>query len=174
MSDFGAALEFTLPIEGGFSDDVRDSGGATNFGITLKTLSEWRGYPCTKEDVRDLKKPEAALIYYNRYWKPLGLGQVENASVATALFDAGVLFGTGTSALNAQRALLACDAPVDVDGHVGPDTLAALNTVEPRRFLAAFSGQLHARIDGTAKARPKDLAFKSGWEHRVDKYPTFA
>ena len=35
MEDFARSLAFTLSEEGGFVDDARDPGAATNMGITL-------------------------------------------------------------------------------------------------------------------------------------------
>jgi hypothetical protein len=64
---FGRCVEVVLGHEGGFSDHPEDPGGATNFGITHKTLAEFRGVDSvTKEDVRNLTRDEAKEIYRAR------------------------------------------------------------------------------------------------------------
>ncbi len=39
---FARCLELVLRQEGGYADHPADPGGATNFGITRKTLARWR------------------------------------------------------------------------------------------------------------------------------------
>ena len=56
-------LAFVFAEEGGYTDDPMDPGGATNLGITLDELSRWRHTAVTKDDVRNLQKPEATAIY---------------------------------------------------------------------------------------------------------------
>ena len=59
--NFARALDLVLRHEGGYVDHPRDPGGATNRGITIATLSIWRGKQVTKQDVRDLSLAEAGL-----------------------------------------------------------------------------------------------------------------
>ena len=37
--------------EGGFVDNPSDKGGATKYGVTLNTLSEYMGKECTVDDL---------------------------------------------------------------------------------------------------------------------------
>jgi hypothetical protein len=61
---FEQCLAELLKQEGGYADDKRDPGGATNVGVTLRTLAGWRKVdPWTalgKEAVNALGKVEAA------------------------------------------------------------------------------------------------------------------
>ncbi|HVV94700.1 MAG TPA: glycosyl hydrolase 108 family protein [Hyphomicrobiales bacterium] len=61
-SGFDACLRLVLLNEGGWSDDARDPGGATNRGITRATLARWRGRPASKMELRALGRAEAARI----------------------------------------------------------------------------------------------------------------
>lgn len=90
--DFQRALAFVLGREGGFVDDSHDPGGATNFGITLKTLSEWRGTECTADDVRNMRRDEAAAIYEKHYWQPI-CGDFLPWPLNVGTFDAAVNSG---------------------------------------------------------------------------------
>lgn len=45
MSNFDDAFTYTIGNEGGYSNDPNDSGGPTNFGITIGDLSRFLGRP---------------------------------------------------------------------------------------------------------------------------------
>jgi len=61
-------LDRILAHEGSdFTDDPRDNGGATKYGITQHTLASWRGHLVSKDDVRQLTEGEARDIYRARY-----------------------------------------------------------------------------------------------------------
>ncbi|HKD28430.1 MAG TPA: M15 family metallopeptidase, partial [Xanthobacteraceae bacterium] len=47
LGNFDAVQPLIEKWEGGFSNDPRDPGGATNMGITQDTLAQWRGHPVT-------------------------------------------------------------------------------------------------------------------------------
>ena len=93
-STFPAYLPELLKHEGGYVDHPRDPGGATNLGITLNTLRDWRGRPVTKADVRALSRAEAAAIYEARYWNKINADYMP-AGPDAALFDVAVNSGVG-------------------------------------------------------------------------------
>ena len=71
VSRFETCLAIVLGFEGGFTDDPRDPGGATNFGVTRRTLAGWRGITPWQNlpvaDARALGQPEATRIYRALY-----------------------------------------------------------------------------------------------------------
>jgi lysozyme family protein len=135
---FERALAFTLKWEGGFSDDPRDHGGATNHGVSFRFLRDLpiseadmdRDGTLTWRDVRDMPVSAAARIYKRYFWSPLRLDQVPE-TLAMAVFDAAVNLGRARSAIFLQesvnRVLVGDGELLRVDGAVGPKTLAALN-----------------------------------------------
>jgi len=170
---FIRALEITLKSEGGFIDHPNDSGGPTNMGITIKTLSRFRKKEVTKEDVQSLGKDEAMTIYHELYWLPLRCDKLTQFPVAAAIFDTGVLSGLMVSANKAQIALTTCGYPgITIDGVIGPITIAALNAVSPLAFIKAFHRLLMIRISDIVKLHPKNQVFTQGWENRVDRLLT--
>lgn len=68
IGNFNPALKHVLRFEGGYVDHPKDPGGATNMGITIRTLGAWRGHPVTKADVQALSRDEAAQIFKAGYW----------------------------------------------------------------------------------------------------------
>jgi lysozyme family protein len=90
---FSRILKFVLDHEGGYVNHPADPGGATNYGITQRTLDAYnQENNLQKEDVKDLKLAKVANIYYEKYWKPewekLGF------PLAACMFDTSVNMGT--------------------------------------------------------------------------------
>lgn len=89
---FAACVAVVLRAEGGFVNNPRDAGKATNLGITIGTLGDWRKRPVTVNDVRRLTVKEARDIYRAGYWTPCGCDTLP-AGVDLMVFDFGVNAG---------------------------------------------------------------------------------
>lgn len=107
-SNFGKCLEIVLVHEGGYVDHPLDPGGATNRGVTIKTLSDWLGRPATKAEVRALTVADVTPIYRKNYWDRVS-GDRRPAGADLVVFDAAVNSGPGRalqwSSQVSQRAL---------------------------------------------------------------------
>ncbi|WP_376097228.1 glycoside hydrolase family 108 protein [Roseomonas sp. CCTCC AB2023176] len=155
---FDRCLTVVLAEEGGFVNDPRDPGGATNMGITRATLSAFRDAEASVEDVRDLTRAEAREIYRSRYWTPLRCEALP-PGVDLSVFDFGVNAGPGRAARLVQRA-----AGVTPDGSIGPITLAAIAARRPEDLIARFAeGRMeHYRSLSTF------ATFGRGWTNRTE------
>lgn len=146
-------------IEGGFSNDPRDPGGATNHGITIGTLSHWRGRTCTVADVQQLQLAEAMAIYRAWYWNVVS-GDNLPAGLDLIVFDAAVNQGPGTAAMFLQEAVEAV-----ADGHIGPNTLAAIRVCDPVQAITAVA---HHR-DQAYHAAAQFPTYGNGWLTRLGR-----
>lgn len=91
--NFQRCLNVTLPLEGGWSDNPADPGGATMKGITIGTFR--RFHPkATKADLKAISNDNVATIYRTDYWGPIN-GESLAAGVDLATFDASVNSGVG-------------------------------------------------------------------------------
>ncbi|TCZ58640.1 hypothetical protein EXY23_16630 [Roseicella aquatilis] len=156
---FDLCLDVVLEKEGGFVDHPADPGGATNLGITLRTLSAWRGAPVTAEEVRALTREEAKEIYRAHYWNVMRCEDLPRG-VDLMVFDFGVNAGPARSVKTLQRAL-GCNP----DGGVGPVTLAAARRAAAAPLIEAMA---RARLDHYA-ALPGFASFGRGWTRRVEE-----
>lgn len=150
---FDTALTFVLAWEGGESDDFRDPGGHTKYGISS------RGHP--DADTRTLTLERAATIYRQAYWDRLGLGGLP-PTLAVTVFDAAVNAGPKRSVIWLQQAL-----GVTADGILGPQTRATANNhPEPELIRAKM---LFRRLEhyATLAAKPTLRPFLRGWLNRV-------
>ena len=79
--------------EGGFVDHKDDHGGSTKFGITKRTLSEWRGHDVSRAQVQALTIDEAREIYVRLYVEPFAV--VTDGPLKELLVDTAVHSGVG-------------------------------------------------------------------------------
>lgn len=164
-SRFDICLDEVLRHEGGYADHPSDPGGATNLGITHKTLARWRRvspwWALPKEAVRDLRRPEAAKIYRASYWDRCHAGQLP-AGLDLTLFDFAVNSGP-------DRAIRALQAELDVaaDGQIGPLTLAAVEAYAARKGIARLIGALCDRRLAFLNRLATFATFGKGWTTRV-------
>ncbi|MCU4182388.1 glycosyl hydrolase 108 family protein [Bosea sp. BH3] len=162
-SNFDNCLDLVFGREGGFSNDSRDNGGPTQFGITLATLKSWRkaqgdDSEVTIEILKALTKDEANAIYRNRYWNPLR-GDDLPKGVDLIVFDFGVNAGPATAAKMLQKIVGA-----DPDGAIGPATLRCVALMKPRDIIDEMARR---RIDYYKNLEDWD-AFGKGWTNRTE------
>jgi lysozyme family protein len=155
---FAECVSVVLKHEGGFVDHPRDPGGATNMGITLRTLRDWRGDDSlTADAVRDLTEAEAREIYLARYWNPVR-GDELPPGVDLAVFDWAVHGGVGRAARDLQTVL-----GVTVDGAIGRQTVEAAKRADHAEVIRAVCERRLNHL----RSRPHWDAFGRGWERRV-------
>jgi lysozyme family protein len=166
-SRFETCLAIVLRFEGGFSDDPRDPGGATNLGITRETLARWRGVTPWQDlpvgEVQTLGRPEAANIYKTLYWDRCQAGQLP-VGVDLAVFDFAVNSGPERAIATLQREVGAMP-----DGLIGPKTLAA---IKARVALSGVAGIIVALCNGRLGFLQRlaiTATFGHGWSSRVDE-----
>ena len=128
-----AAISFVRAEEGGLSDDPRDPGGLTKFGISQ------RSYPHL--DIRGLTREKAIDIYKTDFWDVHRCGELQPV-IGMALFDACVNQG-GAAVKLLQQALA-----VTADGVVGPQTIAAAARRESAQVLQSFLARRAVRYAG--------------------------
>ncbi|MCP8884243.1 glycoside hydrolase family 108 protein [Devosia sp. XJ19-1] len=160
-SRFEVCLAHVLRHEGGYVDHPADPGGATNMGITRKTLARWRNvtpwWDLPKSAVREMTHGEAGQIYRALYWS---LCRAEDlpTGMDLAVFDYAVNSGPDRAVRTLQAAL-----GVVVDGRVGPLTVGAAK----RANAASVINAICDRRLGFLKALSTFSTFGRGWSRRV-------
>jgi lysozyme family protein len=154
--NFDPCLSLVLGYEGGFVDNPKDPGGATNLGVTRATLARYRGRAVSVAEVRALTRGEAAAIYRRFYWDAVA-GDRLPAGLDLAVFDCAVNSGPARAARLLQRAL-----GVAEDGHIGPKTLAAVRPDVAPTIRACIAGR-----DKFLRGLPTWPTFGRGWSRRL-------
>jgi lysozyme family protein len=123
---FDQAFEYVLDIEGKYSNDPKDPGGETMFGICK------RDHPSV--DIKNLTIAGAKAVYKKEYWDVVRCDLLPSP-MNVFVFDCAVNQGTGTAAKLLQRVL-----GVTADGKIGDGTIHAAiqsGAYEAARFMAA-------------------------------------
>lgn len=173
---FDQAFDELLKVEQGYSEHKNDAGGPTNFGITLKTLKEWRGdNKLTREDVKNLSIDEAKNIYKSNYWDKLGLDNVISPLTKKFLFDQAVNKGDRQAVKDAQRAYnkINPDSQIDVDGVMGPSTMGALNSVTDDKLMNPLIESARDSYVKIIENKPRNRDFRRGWANRLKEIENF-
>lgn len=162
-----------LKREGGYVNDPRDSGGETNFGVTIKVARD-HGYAGS---MRDMPREVAFNIYVKLYWGAVKGDALMSISpeLAIEIVDTAVNMGVSRASRFLQRALnVLTDADLVVDGKIGPATLVALGEYMVARnddttLCKALNCLQGAHYIKLAERREKDRAFVYGWlKNRVE------
>jgi lysozyme family protein len=158
-------IDGILRREGGFVDNPNDRGAATNFGITARTLGEWRrlGRPATREEVGRMTVDEARAIYAKRYVEPFVTVVFDD--LRAQLVDIAVNMGSFRAIQLLQTVL-----GVPVDGILGDRTRAAL-AVMPWKLtvnaLVAARVQYYVELVDTDDSQ---RVFFLGWIRRAVEF----
>lgn len=163
MAEYTPQLQgWLFASEGGYVDHPADPGGATNHGITHKTLARWRGVsPWTalpKSEVKNLSLAEAGQIMKANYWDVIQ-GDKLPAGLDYAVFDYAVNSGPGRAVKDLQRVL----GGIKVDGLVGVETL---NAIEGRDVVELIDDLCQRRY-AFVRSLKTFPTFGKGWTRRI-------
>lgn len=157
-------IDHIIDVEGGYINDPDDSGGETNFGITV-AVARANGYPGRMDC---MPRQVACDIYTSKYWDAVRADDLPPL-VCEEVVDTAVNMGVGRASIFLQRAInvLSSDAALVVDGDIGTVTIKALNAYLKRRDAATLVKALNC-LQGSfyihlAETRVKDKRFVYGW-----------
>ncbi|MBV8746707.1 MAG: glycoside hydrolase family 108 protein [Xanthobacteraceae bacterium] len=164
-SSYDQCLQRVLTHEGGYTNDPRDPGGPTNFGITIYDYRKYAKPGATAADVQRMSLAEAKSIYRSKYWDALCCDDLP-AGVDYTLFDYGVNSGIGRAGKVVRRVLGLSDA----DWRVNADVIGALKKSEPNKVIVAINDE---RLQFLKSLRTWN-AFGVGWGRRVADVKAFS
>jgi lysozyme family protein len=153
-----------LKEEGGFVDDPRDPGGATNLGCTKAAWEAYVGHEVTKNDIKALTPKDVMPLYKSKYWDKIK-GDELPSGVDYAVFDFAINSGPSRAAKTLQSVV-----GVATDGSIGPATLAALETSNIRDIATRICEERLAFLQGL----PTWGTFGKGWDARVSRVENIA
>ena len=155
--NFPQCFALVLKNEGGYVDNPADPGGATNLGCTKAVWEQYVGHSVTKDDIKALTPKDVLPLYKVKYWDTVR-GDDLPEGVDYAVFDFAINSGPSRAAKALQSVL-----SVTVDGQIGPTTLRALETANPREVATAVC---EARL-AFLQSLPTYGTFGKGWSRRV-------
>jgi lysozyme family protein len=152
-----------------FTDDPVDLGGATRYGITLRTLQHYRrqktGNPAlevTVDDVKNLTLGEAFDCGYVVFVVESGLVYILDDAVRLSALDYAFHSGWVPAIKALQTAV-----GVTVDGILGPITADAINRADPMAVVLDICTERQVRMQKLILKRNDQKRFAFGWWSRV-------
>lgn len=156
-------------FEGSFyTDDPVDTGGATRWGITRRTLEYFRKGPTSKADVRALTREEAIRCGVQVFADEPGISKLADWRVQLIVYDFGFHSGTERAVKALQQALHF--APADVDGRLGPRTLDAVRQhPDPRGLAWLVLTEREEFMQNIMDGQSTQRKYLLGWWRRTTK-----
>lgn len=166
-------IERVIEREGGFVDHAHDRGGATKYGITIKTLSQYLKREATVRQVKNMSAELAKEIYEQRYYYGPGFHKIPEA-LQEFCFDAGINHGPGRAVRFLQRVCNeACvtGLEIDEDGALGPMSYTAIretfDVIGKEIFLKALFEMREAFYWRIVDRDSTQQSFINGWINRL-------
>ena len=154
MKLFDKCMDIIFAHEGGYNWDKDDLGGETKYGICK------RYFP--GEDIRNLTHERAKELYYEKYWKPMGLRNIwTNNSAILEIFDMGINAGGKRAIRMAQKIV-----GTKEDGIMGPITGKAIDS--HKDFVKEYKHARRVYYEHITERRPQNKKFLKGWLNRVE------
>ena len=158
-SNFDQSLQLVLKSEGGFVNNPNDPGGMTNLGVTKAVWEAWVGHPVDEKAMRVLTPDDVAPMYKRKYWEKSSCDALPSG-IDYFVFDTAVNSGPG----RAVKLLQAC-VKADVDGVIGPKTLAAVKACNQSDLIDDYSKYRLSFLSDL----PTWSTFGKGWSNRVEQ-----
>jgi len=142
-SEFDISFGKSGRAEGGYSNRPADRGGETYRGISRVYNPDWLGWPIIdkakqspgfpRQLAMDQVLDSLVVAFYRSLWGRLHCQSFPTQELANIVFDTAILCGETTAVIYLQRSLNALNKQsklwpdVEVDGKLGPATLAVVN-----------------------------------------------
>lgn len=172
MADFLPAFEQMIQDEGGYMLHTipGDRGGQTYAGIARNFNPDWEGW----EFVDRRETPPTPMVrnwYHANYWIPIAGDHLTHQAVASSIFNFAVNSSApGRPTVAVKLAQLVAGATPD--GSLGPRSVAALNAMDPEKFVMAYALAKIARYRDIVTRDRTQIKFLLGWINRTLKDAT--
>lgn len=169
-------IDWLLEVEGFYSNDLADRGGATKYGISLRFLGLLPNRQgdldgdgdVDIDDVRFMSLDRARLFYLTEFWSK-SLCTLLQPGLDVAVFCASVNHGVEQSTRLLQAAL-----KVPADGRIGKRTLAAADAVHVGEFLPDLLSHRARFYADIVRADSSQAKWERGWYRRLFLLQQFA
>lgn len=180
-ASFEVSHKKVAAIEGGYSDDRKDTGNfvefelngkkvkrfiGTKYGISAPVLMKYLGHLPKKEDMMNLSYETALEIYKDKYWDDQDMEKFCNQSVATIIYDGCVNQGVGAMKDILRKVLN--DNGIQVNDDTTPfqtDYIKVINSLDQAQVFDTIKKYRKDRYHVAATAKTHE----GGWLNRLEK-----
>lgn len=172
MADVDIAFNFTMHNEdptGLGKVTIDNNGGKVRFGVNSVAHPE-----ALHDGFYVMPLPEALdyakTVYVKDYWVPVHGYLIDNQPIANKVTDLSFDMNPMPMVRVTQRAVnfVMGRLVLEVDGEMGPKTLALVNGIDAIKLLPAIKSYAKQRYEDIVRAHPEDQPYLMGWLRRVD------
>lgn len=156
--DYDGCEAHVLASEGGYTNNPKDPGGPTNWGITIYDARLYWKHDATPSDVKGMPLTVAQGIYRKKYWDALDCDDLP-PGLDYSVFDYGVNSGIGRSGVVLRRCM---GIPAN-DWHVTQDVIVAV----AKRDLSALIQEIDDERLHFLEGLHTWSEFGRGWSARI-------
>lgn len=175
QAKFDYAMQFIIEHEGGYNNIKGDSGGATNYGLSIRfmrTLPEYDGDVngdghVDIEDIKNLTADKAKSFYLKYFYNHYSLHKIYDINLSAKVFDLLVNMRSVSAIKIVQRALLACQIEIKEDGILGSQTFNALNAANAYNLIIAIRAEQASFYRNLVRNNNSLNKFLLGWLRRA-------
>jgi len=175
---FQSYFDHLMEDEGGYlpgkqAKKIKDRGGATNWGISLRFLKSCgievgdinNDGVVDEKDIMILTRDQAKALYFKYFWNPL-YPEIRNPQLENRIFNFGVNAGRRTSVKILQQSVnqVMDTKLLKADGIFGKKTLGAVVNVNQQKLYDQYIINIEAYYRSLNKPQ-----FITGWLRRLSK-----
>lgn len=193
MTDrFDRAFDFMIQNEGGYVNHPNDPGGATNYGVSLRTLKALgdedfdldEDGDIDADDIRAMSLADAKAFYHRYFWDNVRYTDrngrecyvyesMYDEEVAIKIFDMSVNMGHKQAVKIVQRTInldISSVYHLSADGVIGEKTMTLLQQEDDTEtFLRRLQSEFARFYYQLADKKPARAVFLLGWLRRAYK-----
>jgi lysozyme family protein len=177
MANFNISYKITKNLEGGYANHPKDNGGETYAGISRKFHPMWVGWPYIDRRPHPIKNNsvfpkldgQVKAFYKREYWQKL-FGDHLHQSLANQIYDYAVNSGKGQAVKDLQRILNSLGEKLQVDGVIGPLTLAAIGKHDQDDLARRLHAMRTLFLSQESKVQPH---FREVWQNRLQTMKSY-
>jgi lysozyme family protein len=151
--DAKEAIKIVIDFEGGYTNNPKDPGGRTRYGISQRSFPE--------EDIKNLTIERATTIYELFYWDEMELDSI-HPEVRLIIFDSGVNQGVRRASMFVQEIV-----GTKQDGIIGNHTLTELRKYIDQKGVLHFLREMFTLRMIHYSMLDKFYYFGKGWTRRL-------
>jgi lysozyme family protein len=171
-SKFQYAMKTVLKHEGGLSNNKKDPGGITKYGISLRYLQNEKfdlngDGEINKDDVIQLTQTEADTIYYKEWYIKHRYNEIIDKDILTDVMDFSINAGASQCHKTLKRAINSIISDkIEVNGEFDDQTIEIVNLIEPVVLHDALNQEQEKFYRSLVKKNPSLSVFLDGWIKR--------
>lgn len=177
---FAPAYTLVRKHEGYYLNDPDDVGGETYGGVARKIHPYWSGWPVIDRHKHNIGRTLATNeviptaeshveTFFRQMWARSRAGEIKDQRVAEIFFDFYILASKAVATM--QMVLNVLGRRVTIDNKIGPQTIAAINSVNPEKLYMLFKKARIAYHIDRVKRGLVSAKFLPGWIARTNNFP---